>query len=582
MQTARVTLDYVYDGIYYNPAPGSGFAVPTGVAIADIPPARQAITLSRTYPVTVGAAMDFREVGGAGLSTWTLDAHHVYDPFGNVLYRGDGAQQKPSQQFGRVITTVAGTDAAGFSGDGGPAIQAGLLYPEGVAVAPDGSVLIADDGNRRIRRVGPDGIITTVAGEAWLNSLLDIAVAPDGSILITSGDTGIRRVGPDGIITTFAGTGGPGYSGDGGPAIQAGLCQPFGVVAALDGSTLIADMSNHRIRRVGPDGIISTFAGKSWVGMGGCGSGESGYTSGDGGPATQAGLPYPTGVAVAPDGSVLISSENRIRRVGPDGIITTFAGTGTHGYSGDGGLATQARLSFPTGVAVAPDGSVLISSENRIRRVGPDGIITTFAGTGTNGYSGDGGLATQARLSFPTGVAVAADGSVLIADRNNSRIRKVAPNNLPGFVGNADFAIASSDGRHLYAFDANGRHLRTVDTLTQAVVYTFAYDSAGRLTTVTDGDGNILRIERDPSGHPTALVAPFGQRTLLSVDDNGYLARVANPAGEAYAMAYTPDGLLTAFTDPKGQAAHFTYNALGRLQRDANAAGGSQTLSRTE
>ena len=156
MQTARVTLDYVYDGIYYNPAPGSGFAVPTGVAIADIPPARQAITLSRTYPVTVGAAMDFREVGGAGLSTWTLDAHHVYDPFGNVLYRGDGAQQKPSQQFGRVITTVAGTDAAGFSGDGGPAIQAGLLYPEGVAVAPDGSVLIADDGNRRIRRVGPD------------------------------------------------------------------------------------------------------------------------------------------------------------------------------------------------------------------------------------------------------------------------------------------------------------------------------------------------------------------------------------------------------------------------------------------
>lgn len=139
---------------------------------------------------------------------------------------------------------------------------------------------------------------------------------------------------------------------------------------------------------------------------------------------------------------------------------------------------------------------------------------------------------------------------MFIADSANSRIRRVAPS-LPGF-STTDLGIASEDGRHLYLFDPEGRHLSTVDTLTKAVVYRFAYDSAGRLTSITDADHNVTTIERDASGHPTALVAPFGQRTTLSVDGDGSLARVVNPAGEAYQLTTTADGLLTAFTDPNG------------------------------
>ena len=180
----------------------------------------------------------------------------------------------------------------------------------------------------------------------------------------------------------------------------------------------------------------------------------------------------------------------------------------------------------------------------------------------------------------PYGIAVAADGSIYIADKGNHRIRKVS-SAIPGFSA-LDLAIPSEDGRQLYRFNAEGRHLSTVDTLTKAVLYTFGYDNAGRLISITDADNNVTTIERDGNGTPTAIVAPFGQRTTLTVNSDGYLASVTNPAGEAYQLTYTADGLLTAFTDPKGNASQFTYDALGRLQRDANAGGGSQTLARSE
>jgi len=176
-------------------------------------------------------------------------------------------------------------------------------------------------------------------------------------------------------------------------------------------------------------------------------------------------------------------------------------------------------------------------------------------------------------------MAFAPDGSLFLADSINNRIYRVGS----PFVGFSagDIAVASEDGRLLYRFNPEGRHLSTVDTLTKTVLYTFAYDSAGRLTSITDADSNVTTIERDGSGNPTAIVAPFGQRTTLTVNSNGYLASVANPAGETHQLT-TADGLLTAFTDPKGNASQFTYDALGRLQRDANAAGGSQNLARTE
>jgi YD repeat-containing protein len=356
-----------------------------------------------------------------------------------------------------------------------------------------------------------------------------------------SGDRRIRRVGPDGIITTVAGDGQFGSLGDGDLATEATLLFPTGVALAADGGLFIADAQVGRIRWVSPDGLITTVAGGALSG-----------SSGDGGPATQAHLSWPTGVALAADGSLLIADVgySRIRRVGPDGVITTVAGTGQYGFSGDGGPATQAKFARPHAIALAADGSLLIADadNHRIRRVGPDGIVTTVAG---------GGLSADSGIGTPTSAV------------------------LPGF-SLRDSAIASTDGALVYHFDAAGRHLRSIATISGQDAYTFGYDTAGRLITVTDRDGDSTQIERNATGYPTAIVAPDGQRTTLTVNTQGYLATVTNPAGETYGMAYTADGLLTAFTTPRGHVNHFTYNALGHLVQDINAGGGGWTLARTK
>jgi RHS repeat-associated protein len=235
---------------------------------------------------------------------------------------------------------------------------------------------------------------------------------------------------------------------------------------------------------------------------------------------------------------------------------------------------------------VGAEGSLYIADQDnqRIRRVGSHGIITTVAGTGTSGgFSGDGGPATQAQLNYPLRVAVGAEGSLYIADSGNSRIRQLR-SSLPGFSV-SDVLIAAEDGSELYHFNDTGRHLRTLDALTGAVRYQFAYDSAARLETITDGDGNVTTIERDGSGNPSTIVAPFGQRTTLAVQGDGYLSRVTNPAGEAVQLTYssgTAAGLLATLTDPRGNVHRYTYDDLGRLVRDENPAGGVTTLARTD
>jgi RHS repeat-associated protein len=584
LQAAQIRIQYTYPAVAKTPSTFQQSFGQVGGATITAVRARQEINVSQVWQEVLGN-WDTR---GQGLAGWTLSVHHAYDPLGKTLYLGDGSRRSAQGIGLSTISTVAGTGASGYSGDGGPATNAMLFGPGGVALSPDGSLYIADSINSRIRRVGPDGIITTVAGTgtvgysgdggpatgAQLGTPNGIAVSPDGGLYIADYfNNSIRRVGPDGIITTVAGTGASGYSGDGGPATNAMLFGPGGVALSPDGSLYIADSG--RIRRVGSDGIITTVAG----------TGASGY-SGDGGPATGAML-GPTGVALSPDGSLYIadSGNSRIRRVGPDGIITTVAGTGASGYSGDGGPATGAMLFGPGGVALSPDGSLYIadSVNNRIRRVGPDGIITTVAGTGTKGYSGDGGPATGAQLAgYSFGIAVSPDGSLYITDTDyvNSRIRRIEQP-LPGSsVG--DIMIPSENGAEVFIFSSAGRHLRTLHALTGAVLYQFNYDSAGRLLNITDGSGNVTALERDVAGNPTAIIAPFGQRTTLALDGNGYLTSVTNPAGERHAMIYSADGLLTQYTDPKSLRSTFTYDDSGRLLKDENPAAGFQSLARTE
>ncbi len=563
VQQANVRIAYVYAGFYLTPAEiersfgrisEGGFFVDRDTLEFDF---------SQQSQVMIGQW----NAQSYGLGSWMLSAHHYYDPIARVLYRGDGARKSAVGQAARQISTVAGNGQRIFGGDGGPATAAGIDRPEGVAIGPDGSIYIADTFHSRVRRVSPSRIITTFAGTGSGFFSGDggpatqaggipfgMAVGPDGSLFIVDANRRIRRVGLDGIINTVAGTGMPGFSGDGGPATQANIGDLRFIAVASDGSFYFS--GNNRIRKVGADGIIETVAG----------NGTQGF-SGDGGPATQAALNSPTGVALGPDGSLYIGDRNngRIRRVRGNGIIETVAAN----------VAADA-------IAVAQDGTIYSTGSNIVQRVSPDGLVTPFAGAGLGAFGGDGGPATAALLNSVSDVALGQDGSLYIADRSNNRIRQVQTF-LPAFNGD-EFAVASENGRELFVFDTFGRHLRTVNALTGATIYTFTYDSTGRLLTLTGGDGNVTTIERNASGQPTAIIAPFGQRSTLSLDGNGYLMSITNPAAEAYQFSYTSDGLLTIFRDPNGNISTMTYDAQGRLIRDEapQASGNFSVLTRTE
>ncbi len=337
-----------------------------------------------------------------------------------------------------TISTVAGNGTGAYLGDGGPATSAEIYYPQGATPTPDGGFLIADWRNNRIRQVSASGTITTVAGNgtsgfsgdggpatsAELAEPNDVVPTADGGFLIVDENNNRIRKVDYGTITTVAGNGTYGFGGDGGPATSASFRSPMAVALTSDGGFLIADYVNNRIRKVSAAGTITTVAG----------NGISGF-SGDGGPATSAEIAGPTWVASTSDGGFLIAdfANNRIRKVSPAGIITTVAGNGMHGFSGDGGPATAAELNEPTGVAATPGGGFLIADRDndRIRKVDAAGTITTVAGNGTYGFGGDGGPATSAELAIPNSVTPTSDGGFLIADQNNHRIRKVTPTPAP-------------------------------------------------------------------------------------------------------------------------------------------------------
>lgn len=590
-QNILVDLHYVYIAAYYPVSRDRenawnrvwGLSVGLGVVIPS--ELDSTITLTANWQGLIGT---YRAIT-LGLGGWTLDVHHVYGPDAKMLYLGDGGTQS-AQNFNATIRTAAGNGSFGFSGDGGPATEARLRHPYGVACHPDGGFFIADTNNRRIRRVGPDGIITTFAGTgdygtggdggpataAQFISPVDVAVGLDGSVYIVDrGAHCVRRVAPDGIISTMAGTPDTGgYAGDGGPATEALLLSPYGTDVSPDGSVYIADTSNNRVRRVGLDGIITTIAG-------------GGTSPDDEIKATEARL-IPRDVAVGPDGSLYIPDTEhgrRIRRVATDGIITTVAGCVTGGSYDEGIPATEAWFDWPNSVAVAPDGSLYLAAGHYVRWVKPDGTIRTYAGEFHEppvygGYGGDDGPATAARLDNPMGLAVNADGDLFIADWHNHRIRVVAQP-FPG-AEVATSLIPSRDGSQLYHFDASGRHISTLHTLTGAVLYSFTYDDSGLLVSIEDGDGNITAIERDGDGAPVAIVSPYGQRTTFTLDSNGYFESITSPANEVSQFTYTDDGLMTDMVDAGSNPWHYDYDGLGRLTRVEDPAGGFKELVRTD
>jgi sugar lactone lactonase YvrE len=442
-----------------------------------------------------------------------------------------------------VIATVAGNGTFGYSGDNGAAVSASLYGPKGISVDSGGNIYIADTTNYRIRKVAAvSGLITTIAGtgtsgytgdngpavSAKLGFPQGVVADGEGSILIV--DTGNNRIrsvdSATGLISTIAGVSvgpyGGAYAGDGGPAALALLSEPDRVAVDTAGNIIIADTANHRIRQVDAfTGAIATVAGNGISGL-----------SGDNGPATAASLSASRGVAVDGSGNIFIADTNndRIRRVDAiTGVITTVAGTGSGGYAGDNGQATSAWISVPFEVALDSVGNVYIADtyNSRIRRVDAiTGVITTVAGSYGYGYAGDNGSATAASLAMPHGVAIDSSGNIFIVDTNNKRIRKVdaltsvittvAGNGDSGYSGDNGAASSAAlyepwgagvaNGGDIYIADTSNHRIRKVDAAT------------GVITTIAGNGTNGSSGDCGP-----AIAASISNPTGVAFDSTGSL-----------------------------------------------------------
>jgi len=583
---AHVNVGFVYDAVYLEPGNFTQAFAQAGNDVTGIKARREVISWKRNiiniYPKANGKS--------ALADGWTIsNNHHLVTSHSSTLFKGDGTINR--NNLLKVITTVAGNGTSGDSGDGGPATDAQIDNPEGAALDATGNIYIADSYNSRIRKVDTNGIITTVAGngtsgdsgdggpatDAQLSRPTAVALDDAGNFYIADrGNHCIRKVDTNGIITTFAANGVPGYSGDGGLATDAQLLWPSGVALDAAGNLYIADSDNDRIRKVDTSGIITTFAGNGIYDYGG-----------DGGPATDAQLREPKGVALDAAGNLYIVDTNNdsIRKVDTGGIITTFAGRGP-GWAplGDGGPATDAQLKYPEGVALDAAGNLYIAdrSNHRIRKVDTSGIITTVAGNGISGYSGDGGPATDAQLKYPDGVALDASGNLYVVSKRNDRIRRVAPPSA--FIGKLtteDIPFAEDSGSG-HIFSSAGLHKMTFDLDSGVILRSFSYDEGNNLYSISDQFGNIISIERDPnSGVPTTIISPDGIRTDLIIDANNLLTQITHPDGSYYSFEYTPDGLMTAEIEPEGNRFEHDFDANGRLTNVNDDEEGQWNYSRT-
>jgi sugar lactone lactonase YvrE len=450
--------------------------------IADSGNARiRQVSTAGTITTVVGGGSTYTEGGLATASVLNGPRGIAVDSSGN-LYVADGDGNKIYKISGGKITTFAGNGGVGFGGDGSSAINAQLNGPSGIVVDSSGSVSFADQRNYRVRKIVGSGTISTVAG--------------------------------NGVVA---------YSGDGGPAQNALLNAPAGVIPGSNGVVYISDTNNQRIRMIATNGTISTIAGTGTFGFGG-----------DGGAATSALLGYPSGLVLDNAGNLYISEtvNQRVRKIS-NGNISTIAGNGTSGYAGDGGSATNAQLNSPIGLALDSAGNLYIAdySNQVVRKVTPGATISTLAGNTVAGYSGDNGPAALAQLNGPAGVTVDSAGNVYIADSGNHVVRMVTPAGIITTVaGNAFTATAGDDG--------------PATSASLAIPADVAIDSHGNLY-IVDASANRIRVVNSSGiintiagiGTPgysgdngPALNAQFNNSFAIKLDASGnlYVADRAN------------------------------------------------------
>jgi RHS repeat-associated protein len=590
-QQARISVGYAYRPTYADPLlAGNQFASIPGVSV-DVEPlpiaGREEITLFQHWTTELGTL----DATPTGLGGFTLSDHHSYDPLGKTLYLGTGETMRsaslgqaeirtvyanpPNSQYELIAAITPNPDGSYYAVLGRPS-QFTTADPEGHRLI---KLQLQSDGSYASTTIA--GTLSSAcdhAGDGGLASAAnlcarEVVTGPDGSIYLV-GAGRIRQISPDGIIRTIAGfrsNDGPGNADRlDGPPTNAEIGTPRGLVVDRDGAKYFA--VGHQVIKLSVAGHLSRVAGNG-----------PGY-SGDGGPAALAQMINPWDIAIASDGSLLVAEQYRLRRIATSGIISTVAG-GIPGFGGDGGPATEAKFQSLTSVALDANGAIYLADHlnGRIRLITPQGIIHTFAGT--DAPKPDGASPTETHLHLPHDLSVGPDGAVnFLAQRTRHSFRGEANRVAPSLTDYSPWArmIPSKDGGLLYFFDEVGRHLTTGDATTGATLLRFGYTPAGQLATVTDADGNVTQIERDENGDPTAIIAPFGMRTALSLNSEGYLQTVTNPIGGSSSFTYHGGGLLSTFTDPLGGVHSFTYDLEGRLLTDTGPLQGTQRLTRSE
>ena len=697
-QPATITVEYWYEAGYTEPADVVASFGQEGVASMEMDQSRAEVALTKKWTEMVGLF----DVRSLGLGGWTIDVHHSYDPVNRVFNGGDGSRRElPIQSVGAQLDTVAGYSIyegspPAIPKEGVLAKDAYLFTATNIAVGPDGSIYITSPTLSMVRRIGPDGLVTTFAGKGTIGSGGDggpalnaglkyprgMAVDKAGNVYIADmGNNRVRRVDTDGNIDTVAGTGldcNSGWScyaeGEGGKATDAYLWQPQDVALGPDGELYIATQS--RVVKVDKEGLLTTVIGcdiktlqdtqTKLVGcecgkypVKGCCEGKIAYSCDTGwgdyvlwdidctdnpscgwdpiweiyscmtdGAEEPSGT-YPKdcdeipdkdctnpcdaadeekladlvelcptqGLAVASDGTVYVGDcSNYIYSIDPDGNLKHISGTGNDWYWGEDWPAVDADV-VPLDLEIGPDGALYVAHHDseehiRIRRIGSDGIITHWAGDPSSSAlwnaekcaawdacTNQSAPIKELCLCSADSLAFGPDETLYIMDYFYIRA-----------VGSAGFKfgevlIPSESGSEVYLFDAEGRHLKTFHALTGALIYEFGYNEDGYLTKITDRDGRETEVTRDSKNEATAIIAPFGQQTAITVDNQGHLGALSSVSGETYQMTYGQKGLMASFSVPTGDKYAYTFDAEGQLQTyidpgNTTAASLKQTLKK--
>jgi sugar lactone lactonase YvrE len=337
--------------------------------------------------------------------------------------KGDASGESASadEYEGPVVTTLAGSGKKGFAD--GAAKEASFKQPAGIALDGSGNIYLADAYNNRIRKITPAGVVTTLAGsgkegfadgmgkDAVFNGPAGIAIDRDGNIYTAEWKGHrVRKITPAGVVTTLAGSGKAGFAD--GTGAEASFNTPQGVAVDASGNVYVSESGNHRIRKISPSGVVTTVAG----------SGKPGFADGTG---AEANFKSPTGIALDAVGNVYVSDtgNHQIRKITPSGVVTTLAGSGKPGFQD--GQGTKASFNVPFGLAVDRNGNIYVADmgNHRIRKITPDGFVTTLAGSGK--AAAEDGYSTAASFNLPWGVAIDEFGAVYVSDQENHKIRKI-------------------------------------------------------------------------------------------------------------------------------------------------------------